>query len=356
MSALWHCVGLGVADDVVCFEKQETWGKWSKGAGGKLKDYIKFNTAVRYVKYENETKTSIVTVEDVAKKETKEETFTHVIVASGIYSFPNTSTFPGIESFGGRVIHSHDLRSARHFHGQRVLVIGAAYSGEDISTQLIKFGAQSVTLAFRRQPKSASCNIPNSIVEKPMVEPFKNNTAHFVDRSSVEIDAVIFATGYCPAGLYNGTLFHKEGNNNLFYIGVLEQFHTFTYCEALAYWTCRFIRGDFKQEPVSREEMQKSADEWHQLANECKNEHDIVRFQARVIKNLVEAADYPYPEICRMELLLLEWIDVRQGHLDLTTFRDHSYKSVYTGKMTPPSNIPFMDNMDDSVEAYLGQK
>ncbi|WAR09418.1 FMO6-like protein [Mya arenaria] len=260
MSALWHCVGLGVADDVVCFEKQETWGKWSKGAGGKLKDYIKFNTAVRYVKYENETKTSIVTVEDVAKKETREETFTHVIVASGIYSFPNTPTFPGIESFGGRVIHSHDLRSARHFHGQRVLVIGAAYSGEDIPTQLIKFGAQNVTLAFRRQPKR-----------------YRNHFPFLESRFRIDDE-----THPYPAGLYNGTLFHKEGNNNL------------------------FIRGDFKQEPVSREEMQKSADEWHQLANECKNEHDIVRFQARVIKHLVEAADYPYPEICQMEPLLLE--------------------------------------------------
>ncbi|XP_052809628.1 uncharacterized protein LOC128238094 [Mya arenaria] len=259
-------------------------GKWSKGAGGKLKDYIKFNTAVRYVKYENETKTSIVTVEDVAKKETREETFTHVIVASGIYSFPNTPTFPGIESFGGRVIHSHDLRSARHFHGQRVLVIGAAYSGEDIPTQLIKFGAQNVTLAFRRQPKR-----------------YRNHFPFLESRFRIDDE-----THPYPAGLYNGTLFHKEGNNNLFYIGVLEQFHTFTYCEALAYWTCRFIRGDFKQEPVSREEMQKSADEWHQLANECKNEHDIVRFQARVIKHLVEAADYPYPEICQMEPLLLE--------------------------------------------------
>ncbi|WAR09366.1 LOW QUALITY PROTEIN: SNO1-like protein, partial [Mya arenaria] len=257
MSTLWHFVGLGNADDVVCFEKQATWGglwnnwktdhfgklspsfgpraiirdyiegKWSKGANGTLKDYIKFNTAVKNVKYLDDKKKFIVTVEDFSNKETREGFFTHVVVASG---------------FPGKVLHSHDFRHARHFTNQRVLLIGVGYS------------AKTVMLAHRTAPKSASCAIPDTIHESPNVKYFENSLAFFNDGSSMEYDAVIFTTGYrnhfsflgvvdevisfYPAGLYNGTLFFKEGHNNLFYVGIESQIHTFTYFEALAYWRC----------------------------------------------------------------------------------------------------------------------
>ncbi|WAR09420.1 SNO1-like protein, partial [Mya arenaria] len=233
MSTLWHFVGLGNADDVVCFEKQATWGglwnnwktgvdengepvhtgmyknlwiiaqkekhenadytfedhfgklspsfgpraiirdyiegKWSKGANGTLKDYIKFNTAVKNVKYLDDKKKFIVTVEDFSNKETREEFFTHVVVASGI---------------PGKVLHSHDFRHARHFTNQSVLLIGAGYS------------AKTVMLAYRTAPKSASCAIPDTIHESPNVKYFENSLAFFNDGSSMEFDAVIFTTGY----------------------------------------------------------------------------------------------------------------------------------------------------------------
>ena len=36
----------------------------------------------------------------------------HVIVATGHFSTPNVPGFEGIQSFPGRVLHSHDFRSA----------------------------------------------------------------------------------------------------------------------------------------------------------------------------------------------------------------------------------------------------
>ncbi|WAR09419.1 GSXL8-like protein [Mya arenaria] len=205
-------------------------GRWSKCAKSRLKD-DKFNT----------TKI-IVTVEDLSSKETREEVFTHVIIASGIFSFPNLPVFPGIENFPRR----------------RVLLIGAGYSGESIATQLLKFGATHVTLAYRTKPKSSTCVIPESILEKPNVEYFESSKVFFKDGSSMEYDAVIFTTGYrnhfpflqgrfridegtslYPAGLYNGTLFLNEGHNNLFYVGAQAQVHSFCLFESLAYWTCK---------------------------------------------------------------------------------------------------------------------
>ncbi|WAR09417.1 hypothetical protein MAR_019375 [Mya arenaria] len=101
--------------------------------------------------------------------------------------------------------------------------------------------------------------------------------------------------------------------------------------------------------------MLKSAEEWHKMANAITSVFDAIRFQARLIEYLVKAADYPYPEICRIEQSLLDLISIRQGERNLVTYKNHSFRSVYTGKMIPPQPKPYMENTDDSLEAYLGQ-
>jgi cation diffusion facilitator CzcD-associated flavoprotein CzcO len=75
--------------------------------------------------------------------------FTHVIVSTGIFNVPNKPAFPGMETFTGRIIHSHDFRDAYEFKGQRLLIVGASYSAEDIALQCLKFGAKSVLTSYR---------------------------------------------------------------------------------------------------------------------------------------------------------------------------------------------------------------
>ena len=56
----------------------------------------------------------------------------------------------GLADFKGRVIHAHSFRDAQDFKGQRLLLIGNGYSGEDIAMQCVKFGAARViTIALR---------------------------------------------------------------------------------------------------------------------------------------------------------------------------------------------------------------
>ena len=72
---------------------------------------ITFDHAVRRVEFDEKCKMFIVNVTDVkAKVEKDVEMFDQVIVASGHFSTPNMPSFPGIESFPGRVFHSHDFR------------------------------------------------------------------------------------------------------------------------------------------------------------------------------------------------------------------------------------------------------
>ena len=55
----------------------------------------------------------------------------------------------GLADFKGRVIHAHSFRDAQDFKGQRLLLIGNGYSGEDIAMQCVKFGAARATIGFR---------------------------------------------------------------------------------------------------------------------------------------------------------------------------------------------------------------
>ena len=58
-----------------------------------------------------ESKMFRVYVTNVRTKLEKDvEMYDQVIVASGHFSSPNMPSFPGIESFPGRIFHSHDFR------------------------------------------------------------------------------------------------------------------------------------------------------------------------------------------------------------------------------------------------------
>lgn len=77
------------------------------------------------------------------------ETFTFVVVATGIFSKPHLVDLPGMESFPGKVLHAASYREPASFEGCRVLVMGAAFSGADIAAE-VAGSARSVTVAARR--------------------------------------------------------------------------------------------------------------------------------------------------------------------------------------------------------------
>ena len=112
-------------------------GRWT--SEGDLKKSINFNKIVRDVKYDEVSKQFTVRVKDGIKNEIDpSEKFDYVLVASGHYSVPHVPEFPGIDRFPGRVMHAHDFRDASEFAGQRLLLVGASYSAEDIALQVIK--------------------------------------------------------------------------------------------------------------------------------------------------------------------------------------------------------------------------
>ena len=76
--------------------------------------------------------------------------FDHVVIASGFFSTPYSPAFPGLPDFGGEVRHSAVCDSAAmlrdRFAGKRVLVVGAAFSGTEIASELAPYARVTVTL------------------------------------------------------------------------------------------------------------------------------------------------------------------------------------------------------------------
>ena len=55
--------------------------------------------------------------------------FDAVLVCNGHFAEPNVLEVEGREEFTGLIMHSHNYRTAERFKGQRVVVVGAAFSG-----------------------------------------------------------------------------------------------------------------------------------------------------------------------------------------------------------------------------------
>jgi len=71
-----------------------------------------------------------------------------LVVATGYNAEPAMPSFPGIEKFKGKVIHSADYVNAAPFAGQSVLVIGMGNTGAEIALDLAE-GSARPTISLR---------------------------------------------------------------------------------------------------------------------------------------------------------------------------------------------------------------
>ena len=104
---------------------------------GNLKDKIKFNTTVTNVTYNNDSFELIY--KDKKSDAILKDTFDYVVVSTGHFSVPFIPEYPGMKSFPGRIMHSHDFRDAEEFRDKNVVVLGSSYSAEDVALQCHKY-------------------------------------------------------------------------------------------------------------------------------------------------------------------------------------------------------------------------
>jgi trimethylamine monooxygenase len=331
-----------------------------------VRRYIRFNCPVRHVSFDDTKKTFSVTIHDHNTDKTETEEFDHVIVASGHFSTPRVPEFDGFTSFGKRILHAHDFRDALEFKDKNVLIVGSSYSAEDIGSQCYKYGAKSITCSYRTAPMGF--HWPENWEEKVQLKRVDTDTAYFIDGSSKKIDAIILCTGYLhhfpflteelrlktdnrlwPLDLYKGVVW--EDNPQFFYLGMQDQWYTFNMFDAQAWYVRDIILGKIAL-PETKAEMQADSLAWRKREDALETSKEMIAYQGDYTLELIEATDYPTFDIEGVNRTFLEW----KGHKhdDIMGFRNFSYRSLMTGTLSPPHHTPWLEALDDSIEAYLG--
>ncbi|PWE33781.1 potassium transporter [Maritimibacter sp. 55A14] len=329
-----------------------------------VRDWIQFNTMVRDVHYDEGTGKFTVTARNTRTDTETVEEFDHVIVASGHFSTPNVPYYPGFESFNGRILHAHDFRDAREFIGKEILILGTSYSAEDIGSQCWKYGCKSVTVAHRTAPMGFKW--PDNWQEVPALVKVDGRTAHFKDGTSKEVDAIILCTGYkhhfpflpddlrlktanrlAAADLYKGVVWVH--NPKLFYLGMQDQWFTFNMFDAQAWWVRDCIMGRLE---LPDEETMKADPKAREAAEDAlEDDYACIRYQGAYVQELIDETDYPSFDVEAANQAFFEW--KKHKKQNIMEFRDHGYVSPMTGKKAPAHHTPWVDALDDSLEAYL---
>ena len=109
------------------------------------------------------------------------------------FSVPIVPEIPGLESFPGLVMHSHEYRHPEVFQEKRVVILGAGSSGEDISLEVAKC-AEMVYLSHK---KTLLSKLPVNVEQHlPVTSVSIDGTVQFDDGQENNVDAILFCTGY----------------------------------------------------------------------------------------------------------------------------------------------------------------
>jgi trimethylamine monooxygenase len=332
-----------------------------------VRKYIKFRHPVRDVRFDDATQKFTLTARDLVNDQLVTDLFDYVIVANGHFSTPNVPHFPGLEKFPGRVLHAHDFRDAAEFAGKRILCVGSSYSAEDIGMQCYKYGATEITFSYRSGPMGFA--FPPAFSQVPLLEKLVGRTAHFKDGTTRDVDAVILCTGYLhhfpflpdelrlktrnrlwPLDLYKGVIW--EANPKLVYLGMQDQYYTFNMFDAQAWYVRDVIMGLITLPTL--EEMRADSQSWRAREDALETAAEGIDFQGAYVRDLIDQTDcFDFkPEI--MAEQFKDWKHHKEENV--LTYREHCFPSILTGNMAPVHHTPWIEALDDSMEAFLAVK
>jgi trimethylamine monooxygenase len=329
-----------------------------------VRDMIRFSTIIRDVRFDENSKMFSVVARDLTTDTETTEEFDDVIVATGHFSSPNVPHYPGFESFKGRVLHAHDFRDALEFENQDILILGSSYSAEDIGSQCWKYGAKSITVAYRTAPMGYDW--PENWKEVPALVKVDGNTAHFKDGTTKDVHAIILCTGYkhnfsflpdnlrlktanrlATSDLYKGVTWVH--NPQMHYIGMQDQWFTFNMFDAQAWYVRDVIMG--RIDLPDADAMQKDVDDRIAAEDAGEDDYAAIKYQGDYVKELIGETDYPSFDVDAACGAFYQW--KKHKKTNIMTFRDNQYVSVITGTMAPVHHTPWKDALDDSLEVYL---
>ncbi|KAK7584093.1 hypothetical protein V9T40_005056 [Parthenolecanium corni] len=148
---------------------------------------IKFQHLVQHISRDGDGWKIIV--KNLKNNRIDEEYFDAVMICNGHHAKPVCPCIPGLETFDGDQKHSHYYKNNAPYKEKRILVVGCGPSGIDICLECAQ-----VYISCRSEKKPA---ISHDKVEiKPGIVRISSNSVMFVDKTVVEVDSIIFCTGF----------------------------------------------------------------------------------------------------------------------------------------------------------------
>ncbi len=156
-------------------------------------DTIRFQRVVSRV--EKVAADWMVTSKDAQSGEIDEQIFDGVAVCNGHYSKPRVPFIAGVDTFSGKLMHSHNYRCPAAFANKRVVLLGTAASGVDIAREVATVSDQVYWCG--NTFTEVSYDSGGGVHRYPAPLKFDGSAIHFRDAPALEnIDHFIYCTGY----------------------------------------------------------------------------------------------------------------------------------------------------------------
>jgi trimethylamine monooxygenase len=128
-----------------------------------------------------------------------------------------------------------------------------------------------------------------------------------------------------------------------------DQYLTFNMFDAQAWYVRDVILGRIAV-PDAATRAAEFAD-WQAREEAAANPEMQIDFQAAYVAQLIAATDYPFLDTDAVAALFKQWEHDKEH--DIMGYRDHAYRSILTGTLSPRHHTRWMEALDDSLEAFL---
>ncbi|KAH7149169.1 hypothetical protein B0J13DRAFT_399300, partial [Dactylonectria estremocensis] len=126
------------------------------------------------------------------------QSYDHVVVATGHNSVPKVPDIPGLETWKGALRHSVTWRSGKEFTDQRVLVVGSSESAIDLCVYSKEYAKGPIYISQRTpHPRYPSVFEHHGIKVVTTIDRIDGRKIHLSDGTVLgDVDTIVFATGY----------------------------------------------------------------------------------------------------------------------------------------------------------------
>ena len=188
------------------------------------------------------------------------EAFDAVAVCNGHFSEPLVPDLPGLATFRGLALHSHNYRRPGPFEDMRVVVLGSSVSGAELAGALARV-ARTVHFSGRAFPGTQPAARSRRIARCPPVARVLPDAVVLANGDRIDdVDAILFCTGYhyrfpfLPPplarvrhnsvwGLYRQLV--SVERPTLAFVGLPFRIVPFPFFQRQARWFARLLAGDF---------------------------------------------------------------------------------------------------------------